>query len=299
MKLKKIIKYTLLILLFLLFSTILFYGSIPFKFNSKWLSLQIKPDWLTWDLILILTTSTLILVAYLCELFNSRLFNKIRIAFFISMSITTIVAVLFQIHHSYKRDLIITDFKIHIILLIKADWKIDNFDNGTRITDLNEYVYNFASLKLKKNSSNQSEEMIFYSHFFNTLFEPVTSHIEKKDVVYGTKFVALKLEDLPFFPLYDKNIDIFKTFHKFKVEIRNQRFSHFKKDRIQLVQAQMKIYMNGSVRSAFTISDSKFLSADYFGKNNTLFLSFDIKEKYGDVFYLLRNKIKQKLTTLD
>ena len=61
----------------------------------------------------------------------------------------------------------------------------------------------------------------------------------------------------------------------------------------------MRIYMNGGVRSAFTISDSKFLSVDHFGKNNTLFLSFDIKEKYGDVFHLLRNKIKQKLTRSD
>ena len=117
--------------------------------------------------------------------------------------------------------MIITDFKIHILLLIRADWKKDNFDNGTRITDLNEYVYNFASLKLKKNSSNQSEEIIFYSHFFNTLFEPVISHTKKKDVVYGTKFVVLRLENLPFFPLYDKNIDIFKTVHKFKVEVRS------------------------------------------------------------------------------
>ena len=91
MKLKKIINYIFFVLLFLFFSAILLYG-ISAYFNLNWSSFTIKPDWLPWDLTLTFVTSILILIAHLCELTNSKLFSKICIIFFISISTITIVS---------------------------------------------------------------------------------------------------------------------------------------------------------------------------------------------------------------
>ena len=290
MKLKKIINYILFVLLFLFFSAILLYG-ISVYFNFNWSSFTIKPDWLPWDLILIFITSILILIAHLCELTKSKLFNKIRIIFFISISSITIVAVLFQMYKSYKQDLTIKDFEMHIFLQINADWKKDNSNKRNWERNIYEYMNNTATLNLKK-SNQPNQDIGFSSHFLNIFFEPTMLHREK-NTAYEKKIVVLKMKNLPAIPLYDKEIGIFRDFHKFKVKIKSRKFSSFKNNRIQLVGVHVRIYMNGGLRSIFTISDSNSLSVDRFNKDNTLFLSFDIKEKYGDIFYLLKKKISE------
>ncbi len=243
----------------------------------------IKPDWLPWDLILILITSVLILIAHICELADLKLFNKIRIVFFISISIIIIVAVSFQIHKSYKQDFIITDFEIHMDLqIIHSNRRKNNLDK-------NFIRYN-TPISLIFHRPKPTDRITFNSDPSNTLFAQNRMIGTKKSEPRTITSVQLTMKPTHIFTLYEKNIDVFKDLHNF-IFITGTHISNLIGDtKVHSVRVRAKIYMNRVLRSSFEVSSlNQEITVD---KNNSILrLKFNIK-KHRNLFHLLKNKIK-------
>ena len=247
-----------------------------------------KPDWLTWDIILILISSLFILFGHLVEVISLDFFNKIRIWFFILISSITIIAVFFQICKSYKKDKIIENLEINILLQINTIWNDNDFTiEGNSITRQDDR----GTLELKKHDSNDKNGIMLYSENirFAKKFPNTLSHVDEQIGI-----VALSAKANPFFPFSGKSINIFKDICVFKVDLKSKVFSNLKTSEIKFIQSEIQVYMNNIKRSSFIVKDQQVLSL----KDDVVTININLKNKDDDLFYLLNKKIKSKRSFL-
>jgi len=249
-----------------------------------------KPDWLTWDIILLFITSLLILFGHLFEMINLKFFSQIRIWFFIIISIIAIVTVVLQGYRAYKNDRIIEDFEMKIILQINALWDKNDFTTeGNSIIRLDDR----ATLKLEKCNSSDQDSITLYSDFLSTRF---ANQLPDEDGRINEQIgiVALNAKTNPFFSLSGQTIDIFKDICVFKIDLKSKVFSNLKSNTIVFIQSEVQMYMNGIKRSSFIVEDRQKLSL----KDDKVIINFNIENKYKDLFYLLSKRIKSKKSFL-
>ena len=106
------------------------------------------------------------------------------------------MAVLFQMCKSYKQDLTITNFEIHIDLqIIHSNWRNNNFDRSF-------IGYNRSAL-LTPHISKSLDGITFASNTSNIFFAH-NRIIDTKNEIRNITSVQLKMEPLSMLPIYEK-----------------------------------------------------------------------------------------------